>query len=710
MSSSATIPAARTDPKYKGKSIDYLSPVEKDGVLAEIDPTTYRGERDAAAAALNRAKADLLQLKAKLDQAERAWKRAQDPRKAKAIGDSDYDEAETNYKMAGAGVAAGEATVKQAELVLEHAQTNLDRTIIRSPIKGLIIDRRVNLGQNVGPNSGHPSLFLIAKDVEKVQVRAAVNEADIGRIKNGMDVRFTVNAFPKELFKGKVAQVRLNAETLQNVVAYPVVVDCEDPDHKLMPYLTANLQFVIETRHNVLRVPNAALRWQPRPAGLDTRDADAAQAATYPDGRSRLWVKGQRPTVRAIAVQLGLSDGALTEVSGPDVREGMEVVVGGAVGGPQPDNAPAPFAPRPFKRASASPSTQPTQSPDQGKSAESPAKAAVAPAINPAAELKALQGEWKVVRFEKGEAASSSWPLMDPPFQTDSMNPETIDRLQITEGGLALSDHKQGQRFVARYRVNPTTTPGTIDLVNSVGFGAERKERIAAVGIYEVKGDRLKVCLAQYHTSLEAEQRPKGFAIGPGSADVLFTLERYRLPQTAAEDLQAIQGEWKTVAQVEDGKAASEVGMAALAAGKDGVFSLSFSHEECTINFERKGQLCESTAAFDLDPAQQAKAITIFSIPPPWFFDRTGSRLAQAKQGLCGIYKLGGDKLTIAYRPDGPRPEKFESLPGSGVTLLVLERPKSVADPKPDELNNGDSQTPPSPATTPPATDGTPKK
>jgi uncharacterized protein (TIGR03067 family) len=295
--------------------------------------------------------------------------------------------------------------------------------------------------------------------------------------------------------------------------------------------------------------------------------------------------------------------------------------------------------------------------------------------ISPAAELKALQAEWKVMHVEKGENAGSTWPLMDPPFHKDSMNPENIDRLQITEGELALLDHKKGQRFVARYRVNPTTTPGRIDLVTSEGFGEERKERIAAVGIYEVGGDRLKVCLAQYHTSLEAEQRPKGFAVVRGSADVLFTLERYRLPQTAGEDLQAIQGKWEMVAQVEDGKAASGIGKAASDVGREGIFSfsLAFSHEQCSFDFLRRGRGHASSAVFDLDPAQQPKAITIFSIPL-WPFDHIGSDPAQPKQGLCGIYRLEGDKLTIAYRQGGPRPGKFESAPGSGVTLLTFRK------------------------------------
>ncbi len=293
-------------------------------------------------------------------------------RNTKAINDIDYDQAETDYKTTKAGVTGGEAAVEQAKIVLTRAETNLDFTTIISPVKGVIIDRRVNVGQNVAP--GGPSLFLIATDLGKLQVWPAVNEADIARIKNGMDVRFTVDAFPRETFKGKVAQIRLNAAMTQNVVTYTVVVACENPGRKLMPYMTANLEFIFETRPNVLRVPNAALRWKPsRPELAVLGTPEAAKDAKDRLILGRLWVKepdGQH--VRPIEVQVGMTDGTRTEVSGPDVNEGTEVVVGEAAAGQPSGETDNPFAPKPFKAKNAPPAAGPANvhSPDPGKPAE----------------------------------------------------------------------------------------------------------------------------------------------------------------------------------------------------------------------------------------------------------------------------------------------------------------------------------------------------
>ena len=169
-----------------------------------------------------------------------------------------------NYKAAEANVAVGEATIQQNEAALEMAKTNLGYSTIKSPVDGVIIDRRVNIGQTVVASLNAPSLFLIAKDLRRMQVWASVNEADIGRIHPSMPVRFTVDAYPGEVFRGKVVQVRLNATMTQNVVTYTVVVTTDNSDGKLLPYLTANVNFELEQRDNVLLVPNAALRWKPR--------------------------------------------------------------------------------------------------------------------------------------------------------------------------------------------------------------------------------------------------------------------------------------------------------------------------------------------------------------------------------------------------------------------------------------------------------------
>jgi HlyD family secretion protein len=190
-----------------------------------------------------------------------------------------------------------------------------------------------------------PSLFLIAKDLKRLQVWASVNEADIGQIHAGQVVRFSVDAYPDEVFKGVVAQIRLNASMTQNVVTYTVVVDTNNDNGKLLPYLTANVQFEVSQRNNVLLVPNAALRWRPQPQQVvpDAREAfvksqrrrggnaPADKGAPKSDKdrqhNGTVWAE-EGGFVRPVKVRVGLTDGLLTEVSGDDVSEGMEVVVG----------------------------------------------------------------------------------------------------------------------------------------------------------------------------------------------------------------------------------------------------------------------------------------------------------------------------------------------------------------------------------------------
>jgi HlyD family secretion protein len=341
------------DPAKK-KTIDYGSIVHKDTVLALIDDAVYRAQVAQAQATLDRSRADLMELQAHCDQAEQEWKRAEILRPSKAIADTDYDLDVANYKAAKANVAVGAATIDQNKAVLDLAKTNLEYTVIKSPVEGVIVDRRVNVGQTVVSSLNAPSLFLIAKDLQRIQVWASVNEADIGRIHMGMPVRFTVDAYPGETFRGKVAQIRLNATMTQNVVTYTVVIVTDNTDGRLLPYLTANLQFEIEQRSKVLMVPNMALRWKPRPTQIDPQARKTVSASLKPEaGKSggkpssqaasasdksaksakdrdepnRIWVPAEE-FVRPVEVVIGPSDGSMTEISGEGVREGMKVVIG----------------------------------------------------------------------------------------------------------------------------------------------------------------------------------------------------------------------------------------------------------------------------------------------------------------------------------------------------------------------------------------------
>jgi HlyD family secretion protein len=335
-----------------GKTVDYGSVIEEGTVLAKIDDSLYAADAaqaeaqvQAGRAALQRAEADLGQLRAKLQQSERDWQRAQKLGPSEALAEASYDAYRSAYETAVANLAVGQAAIlqsraslSQAEAILRRAQRNLGYCTIRSPVKGVIIDRRVNIGQTVVASLNAPSLFLIAKDLKRMQVWVAVNEADIGKIRPAQPVTFTVDAFPGEAFQGEVGKVRLNASMTQNVVTYTVEVVTDNSSGRLLPYLTANVQFGLDRRTNVFLVPNAALRFKPTPEQIapDSREAfsnsrpHAASGQVAGSGlptRSDLWLP-EGDYLRPLAVRVGLSDGTLTEVAGEQVTEGLAVATG----------------------------------------------------------------------------------------------------------------------------------------------------------------------------------------------------------------------------------------------------------------------------------------------------------------------------------------------------------------------------------------------
>lgn len=370
-----------------GRTVDYGSVVEEGTVLAKIDDSLYSADAaqaeaqvQAGRAALQRAEADLGQLRAKLHQAERDWQRAQKIGPSEALAEASFDAYKSAYESAVANLAVGQAAIlqaraslAQAEALLRRAQRNLSYTTIKSPVKGVIIDRRVNIGQTVVASLNAPSLFLIAKDLKRMQVWVAVNEADIGKIRPGQPVTFTVDAFPGEIFRGEVGKVRLNASMTQNVVTYTVEVITDNSSGRLLPYLTANVQFELNRLTDVLLVPNAALRFRPAaelvlPEFRDTftsaaegkaRPGEGPRAASGPGGggaasggRSSLWLAAGE-YVRPLAVKAGLSDGAMTEVSGENLAEGLDVVTGVQFqAGAKPDTS-NPFTPS-FSRGGSS--------------------------------------------------------------------------------------------------------------------------------------------------------------------------------------------------------------------------------------------------------------------------------------------------------------------------------------------------------------------
>jgi len=219
----------------------------------------------------------------------------------------------------------------------------------------VVVDRRVNIGQTVVASLNAPSLFLIAKDLTRMQVWVAVNEADIGKIRPGLPVAFTVDAFPGETFRGEVGKVRLNASMTQNVVTYTVEIVTDNSNGRLLPYLTANVQFELDRRDNVLMVPNAALRWRPSAEQVapEFREAfeklaarkDKLEAAAAGTNRAALWAP-EGDYVKPIRVRPGLSDGIYTEVQGEGLTEGMNIVTGVQTQTNNEDVATNPFTPK----------------------------------------------------------------------------------------------------------------------------------------------------------------------------------------------------------------------------------------------------------------------------------------------------------------------------------------------------------------------------
>ena len=253
----------RRRPSRPEQDVSYGSRVQPGTVLARIDSALFQARLDQARGRVTKAEADIEQAQAKLRQADRELDRCRKLMDRKTIAAQEYDTTLANYESARATLAVNQGALAVARADLEEATVNLGYTTIRSPVKGIVLDRRINVGQVVIASLNAPSLFLIAKDLSRLEIWSSVNETDIGSIHEGQSVTFTVSALPRDTFEGKVSQIRLNASMTQNVVTYTVVVAVDNSAGRLLPYLTARLQFEVERRKGVLLVPNAALRWQP---------------------------------------------------------------------------------------------------------------------------------------------------------------------------------------------------------------------------------------------------------------------------------------------------------------------------------------------------------------------------------------------------------------------------------------------------------------
>jgi HlyD family secretion protein len=336
--------------------VDYNTEVKKGQLLAKIDEMIPKANLAQAKASLASARANLLQCNAKLEQAKRDWKRAQELMPKKAIAESDYDLCKSAYETAQASVAVAQATIEQCTGAVDLAETNLRYTNILSPVDGIVTDRKVDPGQTLASMYQTPVLFVVSPDLKKrVYVLATVDEADIGMIRDAQagkqPVTFTVDAYPKDKFQGKIWQIRLTPTTTQNVVTYTVVVEAANPELKLLPGMTANLSFQVAIRKGVLRIPNAALRFFPkkpgevRPSdrrlveGKPSEDEDSTNAAAghpSPDdppekehhGKKRyVWI-ADGEVLAAVEVETGLSDDFTTELVFGNLNDGQLLVTG----------------------------------------------------------------------------------------------------------------------------------------------------------------------------------------------------------------------------------------------------------------------------------------------------------------------------------------------------------------------------------------------
>ena len=272
--------------RIKDLFADFNSPVKKGQLIAKIDPALFQASVDQARANLVAAQGNLAKAKVQAVDARRQYARQKELAARKLNAQADLDTAQANADAADAAVAAGEGTVAQARASLQSAEVNLAYTDIISPTNGTVISRSVDVGQTVAASLQAPTIFVIAEDLEKMQVDTNVAEADVGRLKPGMAASFTVDAYPGETFRGKVRQIRNAAQTIQNVVTYDAVIDVANPDLKLKPGMTANVTFVYAEKEEVLKVTNSSLRFRPPPQLLETIKAEGKGGTSGASGAS----------------------------------------------------------------------------------------------------------------------------------------------------------------------------------------------------------------------------------------------------------------------------------------------------------------------------------------------------------------------------------------------------------------------------------------
>ncbi|MBT9288971.1 efflux RND transporter periplasmic adaptor subunit [Prosthecodimorpha staleyi] len=357
---------------------DFNSKVKPNDVIARLDPTTFQGrlasaEADLAVAeasirskqaTLARARSELVRIDEAARDSDRALDRARQLVKTGAVTERSVEQAEVlkaqtyaqvvsskaDIALAEAEIRVAEANVEQKRAAVRIARTDLDRATIRSPIDGIVIDRQVELGQTVAASLSAPTLFVIAAALEEMQLEASIDEADIGRVREGQQVAFTVDAYPGRGFEGRVSQVRRAPKSVQNVVTYTAVVTADNSSGALFPGMTANVRLIVDTRKDVLRIPQAALRFRPaQPAaeaqtqGGQVKRARTVNATAEEGRRARIYLVGTDGALKPVEVRVGLAADTMVEVSGDGVKADDRVVIGRLDDAPERRRAPLGF-------------------------------------------------------------------------------------------------------------------------------------------------------------------------------------------------------------------------------------------------------------------------------------------------------------------------------------------------------------------------------
>lgn len=304
---------------------DFNSPVKQGQLVAEIDPTIY-------AALLRQAEGDLASAKADVTLKRQNLERKNILVPLKAAAQLDLDQAT-------AELAEAEATVVIKQAVLESAQANLGYCKITAPVDGIVIARKVDLGQTVNAAMNTPVLFTVAQDITKMHISAAVSEADIGQVREGQPVDFTVDAFPDEVFHGQVTQVRKSPTTTQNVVTYETIITVDNPEQKLFPGMTANVSILVAEHKNALKIPNTALRFTPP----DDAKYEQKTPAKLERNQRLVYSPGTDPArLKPVVLKTGITDGVDTEVldglidGAPVVTSAVSAATSSSFGGPPP--------------------------------------------------------------------------------------------------------------------------------------------------------------------------------------------------------------------------------------------------------------------------------------------------------------------------------------------------------------------------------------